>query len=305
MVCLSIGTEAQIHKVRRVYYLDCSYSMVTNKLWDKVRDNLITAIDNVNDETTELIVIPFADNSLDNPVLKPMIANATVDGKKKLKSQINALTTNKNTMTYHYIPLRDFYNNRINPSGVTYMFLMTDGIDEDKQQRAKKDLLPLWGKKFGDKNVFGFYVMLHNSAKDNQIGRIIDNQNHLWKVETADVNINIIRLQPNATYNAKNEKYFDVTIDGDMKNMRIDAQFADNTPYKIRKVERMNNNMNDKESKVRMWVEANTNNKLPVSLNTKVITTLKGGGQYDFLVTESISVKCEYKPERSLKVSVR
>ena len=32
---------------------------------------------------------------------------------------------------------------------------------------------------------------------------------------------------------------------------------------------------------------------------------LRGGRTFDFLVTESIPVKCESKPERSLKVSVK
>ena len=66
-------------KERRVYYLDCSYSMVKpNALWDKVRDNLINAIQNVNDEKTELIVIPFAkDNTpFSNNKLSPISAMA-------------------------------------------------------------------------------------------------------------------------------------------------------------------------------------------------------------------------------------
>ena len=67
-------------------------------------------------------------------------------------------------MTYHYIPLRDFYDNRVDDSRVTYMFLMTDGEDEDKQHTAMNQLLPQWGAKYGNKNVYGFYVMLHNQA---------------------------------------------------------------------------------------------------------------------------------------------
>ncbi len=45
---LFTATFAQVLKERRVYYLDCSYSMVTpNKIWGKVCDNLINAIENV------------------------------------------------------------------------------------------------------------------------------------------------------------------------------------------------------------------------------------------------------------------
>ena len=176
--------SAQILKERRVYYLDCSYSMVQLKLWDKVRDNLKFAIDNINDETTEIIIIPFADNNFKNPVLKTMIANATEKGKNALKDRIASLPQpSTNTMTYHYIPLRDFYNCRVDDSRVTYMFLMTDGKDEDTNQIALNQLLPHWGTKYGNRNVYGFYVMLDKEARNPKIDKVCNNQEHLWKVE--------------------------------------------------------------------------------------------------------------------------
>ena len=296
-VLFAIG-HAQVLKERRVYYLDCSYSMVLNKIWDEVRTNLMNAIDNISDETTELVVIPFADNNLKDPVLKPMVAYATAEGKNTLKSYIKALKTNKNTMTYHYIPINDFYENRVSSDRITYMFLMTDGKDEDEQKRALNELLPQWSVKYGNRNVYGFYVMLHKLASDLQIDNVCNNQDHLWKVETADVNINLIRLQPNSIFNAKNDEYFDLPIYGDLKNMMIEAQFVGDSPYKVKKVECFG-------SSLRVWVDFNRGISLPVSVDTKLQTKLNGGGLYDFLVTDNISVKCEYKPERSLKISVR
>lgn len=44
---------------------------------------------------------------------------------------------------------------------------------------------------------------------------------------------------------------------------------------------------------------------LPYSKCFPLAVKLKGGRTFDFLVTESIPVKCESKPERSLKVSVK
>ncbi|MBR5653938.1 MAG: VWA domain-containing protein [Prevotella sp.] len=294
----SLVAYNQVLKERRVYYLDCSYSMEANGIWNDVRDNLKKAIDNVVDETTELIVIPFADNTSPNPTLKPMKEFATSAGKKKLKSQIDALSMNKNTMTYHYIPIEDFYNNRVDNNRVTYMFLMTDGQDEDKQQKALKQLLPQWGAKFGDKNVYGFYVMLHKMATNPKIDDVANKQDHLWKVETADVNINLIRLQSSAIFNAKNDKYFDLPIFGDASGKSFEAAFPSNCPYKVKKSDRISNSL-------RIWVESIPGQKLPVSTNYTLHIEMKGGGKFDFLVTENVSVKCEYKPERSLKISVR
>ena len=300
LACLSIVAEAQVLKERRVYYLDCSFSMVQNKIWGKVRDNLICAIDNINDETTEIIVIPFADNNLPNPTLKPMTAYATAEGKNTLKAKIRALPQpSRNTMTYHYIPMQDFFAKRVSADRVTYMFLMTDGKDEDKKQKTLKDLLPRWGAKYGNKNVYGFYVMLHEEAANPKVDSVCKSQAHLWKVATADVNINLVRLQSSAIFNAKNDRFFDLQIAcGDTSGKSFGASFPSNCPYKVKKTEKRSNS-------IRVWVEPIRGQKLPVLSNNNLIIRMTGGGPFDFLVTEKIPIKCEFKPERSLKISVR
>lgn len=292
--------NAQMLKERRVYYLDCSFSMVKLGLWDKVRDNLKCAIDNINDETTEIVVIPFANNISENPTLKPMKEFATSSGKNKLKVQISALPKpNVHTMTYHYIPLRDFCNCRVDDSRVTYMFLMTDGEDEDKKNETLNYWLPQWGAKYGNKNVYGFYVMLHGQAANKEIDKVCNSQDHLWKVATADVNINLVRLQASAIFNAKNDEYFDLPIAcGDVSGKSFSASFAKDCPYKVKKTEM-------KSHSIRVWVEPISGKKLPVSSNYNLIVKMTGCNQFDFLVTEKIPVRCEFKPERSLKISLR
>ena len=109
---------AQILKERRVYYLDCSYSMKTNGVWDKVRDNLIHAIENVSDETTELVVIPFACDNGGN-LGSIMINKADETGKRSLINGIEKLSLNKKTMTYHDVPLDDFNTKRTATNRVT------------------------------------------------------------------------------------------------------------------------------------------------------------------------------------------
>ena len=104
LLTLSLFTAsfAQVLKERRVYYLDCSFSMVTpNKIWDKVCDNLINAIENVEDETTELIVVPFAFDNQHHNALNAYKELATPQGKANLKNKIRSIKPNKSTMTYH------------------------------------------------------------------------------------------------------------------------------------------------------------------------------------------------------------
>ena len=264
-----------------------------------MRNNLIKAIDNVSDETTELLVIPFAFNNQTNPRLSPISAKATPEGKAMIKKQITALTTYKNTMTYHYVPIEDFYKNRVEDDRITYMFLMTDGQDEDKRQRTIKELLPRWESRFGNKNVFGFYVMLCDDAKSGKIEQIVAKQGHLWKVETADVDINLIRLQSKAIFNVRNDKYIDLPIYGKTKGITLNASFQPSSPYKVTKVSQKGNNL-------RIYIAVLKNvASLPVSDSHKLTLSVNGCGQFDFLVTEEVLVKCENKKDRSLKISVR
>lgn len=288
--------HSQILKEKRVYYLDCSYSMITNKIWDEVCENLINAIDNVNDETTELVVIPFALGQ--DGAIKVFNAMATNSGKQSLKKQISSIVPTKSSMTYHFVPLLDFYSNRVNPSKVTYMFLMTDGQDEYTDKNKFPLMLKQWQTKYGDKNVYGFYVMLHKYARNMNIDNICENQKNLWKVESADINVNLTRLQNKAVFNARNDKYFDLPIFGNTK-VSLNARFAESSPYRVKKV-------SVEYGKCRVYVDCKDDvHNLPVSKEFPLFVEMIGGGNYDFLVTDVVNVMCESKPERSLKIKVK
>ena len=295
----SLSMSAQRIKERRVYYLDCSYSMKTNGLWEPVRDNLKLAIDNVEDETTELIVIPFAFDMVHHSQLDAFKANATTAGKKQLKENIDALQLTKNTKTFHNDPIKDFYSNhRVDPRRINYMFLMTDGENEDTTGEFTR-LLKQWGEKYGEENVYGFYVMLDPQAKNPEVEGIIDSQPHLWKVESADVNVNLVRLQNHAIFNARNEKYFDLPLYGNLKGMKISASFPADAPIQVSKAQVVGNHL-------RIQVRNATDvHKMPPSALHEMKVTMSGGGPFDFLVTDKVKVKCESKPERSLKVTMR
>ena len=272
--------------------------MVSNGIWNKVRDNLKNAIDNINDETTELIVIPFAYDNKHHSQLQAISSAATNHGKKLLKERIDALISSKNTMTYHSDPLNDFFSHRVNPQRVTYLFFMTDGQNEEKPDR----FLPMlngWQKRYAGKNVYGFYVMLNEAAKNTDVEKVIEKQENLWKVETADVDINLIRLQSHAVFNARNDEYFELPIYGRFQGKTFNASFSDESRYRVKKTD-------IKNGKLRIYVTFDGNvYNLPESEVNKLFVSMPGSGEFDFLVTESIGVKCESKPERSLKISVR
>ena len=290
--------HAQLLQERRVYYLDCSYSMKSLKIWDKVRDNLKMAIDNVTDETTELIVIPFTDRRSSHFPLPVFSEYATNDGKRNLKGAIDKMICDKACNTVHHVPLEDFVNSRIHTSKITYMFLMTDGQNELEIPEFE-DLLNKWGSYFSDKYVYGFYVMLHKEAKNSKVEQIIERQEHLWKVETADVDINLIRLEDKATFNIRGEKYIEIPIYGKLTGKDIQLELVPNDFYEINQYEILENNL-------RIYLKGkHSQSILPELIDLKLSSKYVGNDDYTFLVTENIFLTCINKKERSLRISIK
>ena len=140
--------------------------------------------------------------------------------------------------------------------------------------------------------------MLNKQATNPAIDKVINKQDHLWKVQTANVNIKLIRLETPVIFNAKNEDNFNVQISGDVSGKTFVCNFPANCPYSVKKTEVVSNQL-------KVWVQKPSPEKLPESANYILNIKMNNGDEYDFLVTEKITVKCEYKPERSLKITVR
>lgn len=288
---LTFGIYAQtITGERRVYYLDATYSMITpSKLWDPVRKDLAKAINAIEDETTEIYVIAFGGNG--GTELKVWNDVATEQGKANVISSFQGFTPKTNTMTYLDKPLKDFYSNRVAPGKVTYCFLMTDGQDENKDPNLFPSFLKQWGDKYGNANVYGFYVMLNKAAKNSNVESIIDSQEHLWKVETADVNINLIRLDNKAVFNVRTDDEIVIPISGKCGGMNFSASFPSESGLNVRSCK-------VKDGKLIVKVDVSGNkSSMPESATHKLSVQASGGGKFDFLVSDKVSVKCNNKKE--------
>lgn len=291
----SFSFAGTLKEERRVYYLDRSYSMVSpNKIWEKVCDNLMNAIDNVEDETTELIVVPFAVDGQHHSVLEAFTQKATSAGKEELKKKIRAIRPSTHSMTYHSDPIKDFYNNRVANDKITYMFLMTDGLNEEKPDLFLPEL-ERWQSKYGQKDVYGFYVMLNPSARNPNVSNIINKTDHLWEVETADVNINLIRFVDNCKFNVRNDEYVDIPISGKIGNLTFTLS-CNNNYYKIQNTQQENDY-------IRLYIQhpGYDEASLPKDEQLLVNITVAGAGNFDFLVTEQIKVQCCNKKVKGIR----
>ena len=285
--CVTLYAE----KERRIYYLDCSYSMISNGLWKDVRDNLFKAIDNIEDATVELYVIPFAVDGSDCATLDALVETATPDGKERLKNKIKHIKPSKKSMTYHWNPINDFYvNNRMLTDGITYMFLITDGRDEHSDKNKFPNLLKNWENRCGDKNVYGFYVMLHPLARNTLATAAISTQTNLWEVETADLNINLIRLESGCIFNARNnQQYVDIPISGNINTIEFQLNTIGESDYAISNCEKYSDFL-----RIHLKAKKELSN-IPEDINLPINIKLGGAGQFDFLLTEKIDIRCENK----------
>lgn len=297
---------------RRVYYLDATYSMVYNKLWESSKENLIKAIENVDDINTELVVVVFADDVKESRnVWKIWEEKATDAGKTLLISRIKGLPLPlKTTMTNLYRPWNDFYS-QMKEDKVNYMFLMTDGGHEGGGNRPSLGSflreIDEWGDKTGALT-YGFLVELTENVGESEINsrnkarEHIDRQKErLWRVSSADVNISLVRLGSSVKFNVRNDTFIDIPVflsGGDIstiKNLKFDIVDADS--FKIRKTEIAEDN-------VRIYIDSDIDvSTFPVSSNLMMKVSLPDYDDKTFLLTEAIKVSVVNKKERSLKMS--
>ena len=171
---LAYAQSGNVKDVRQTYLWDVTLSMQGKApgapdIWDQVKDALITDIQQISDDRTEIVVIPFQHKALDE-----WREPATAAGKAKLIGKIKAYKIplhkfgdKMTTMTCLYEPLDYVVKNVLNADKVDILKLMTDGIP-DEHQKDYEDLLERWCQIAKQKDAFGFYIMLTSQAAEGK-----------------------------------------------------------------------------------------------------------------------------------------
>lgn len=304
---MSISLQAkQVLTERRVYYLDATYSMVSNKLWEPCKMNLIKAIENVDNVNTELVVVVFADDV--NPikkVWKKWEQNATYDGKAELVNNINNLVSPVRTsMTNLYDPLVDFYS-EAKTNRVNYMFLMTDGGHE--QGGDFFDAIDNWKHKTSPLT-YGFLVELTDKvgpseikARDKARKHIDMQKDRLWRVSTADVNINLIRLERTVKFNVRGDSFVDIPIFFSGKDRscvkNLTLKLNNHNGFRITKTDISDDN-------IRVFIDKDIDiHRYPTNSTIGLDVKLSGSNDKTFLLTKQVDINCLNKKEKTLFLS--
>lgn len=291
---------------RRIYFLDATFSLITNKvdnttLWDQSKKNLIKAIQNIDDEETEIVVIVFADDKKsDNAEWKRYEVKATDEGKKKIIKQIQGLNAHgKTSMTNLGKPIRHFIEKEAKPDKINYMFLLTDGAHE--QGEAPQNVI----KQSWDSTsplTFGFHVELielNNTPSSQALKAEINKHDRIWTVQSADVDLNLIRLENKAIMNLRNENSIEIPIYFQGKDPNVTDKIT--VTFDDPEINMQDFQIRDNKLILNLSPKIDLSS-LPDKKNVKVNLSLPPTGK-TFLLTPSIDLQILNKKERVLNIS--
>ena len=185
---------------RRIYLWDVTLSMkgyhgTTPDIYADVVKFLEQEINSIEDDKTEIVVLPFQEN-----ILERWEAVASNQGKSEIINKIKNYSNNKVTNTNIVKPINDVKANFIKPDKNNILYILTDG----KQSGGSAELVKTieeWGNDAKKLNAYALYVMLTKVAEDPAVITAIN------KTPDIDVVKETIYLQPepNVVYNLSSD----------------------------------------------------------------------------------------------------
>lgn len=227
---------------QRLYLWDVSESLgeTGNNLWTPLQNNLIKAIEAIPvDSLNKIVLIPFYSNPQ-----TPIEEYATEEGKNNIIKAIRE--KGSKPVSDESLGGRQYTNiaaaiqkfHQLAKSGYkNYMFLYTDGKQEDSKRRTcmsiLADELDKWSSN-APSNIkkYGFYYLVHPDADNPYIHNTERSHNNFWVIDKADVSIKIIGFPDEYPYNVYDKEALDtnnlaIGIEGDYNcfegNIKLDA----------------------------------------------------------------------------------
>lgn len=313
----SVGQNSRFKDERRIYLWDVTLSIKgyqdkTPDIYDEVIDAIEQDVNTLNDENTEIWVIPFQDKILDRWQFK-----ATSKGKKELVKKIKSFENNDVTYTNISSPMEEVMNTLISPDKRNVLILLTDGVQNDPDYPKEKlhNLIRKWCSFAEAKDAYAFYVMLTQFAKDDKLLDIIDETCRI-KV-TNGTTFTHVELYPqsNCKYNIKDDEGKGVVLGIERKkNVEIPADlkircFCEDNPYiEINQVASVKNDKLNIEIKHKKKYDS-LKMELPQEQNKeiKVYFEIENSSAYPLvgLLNNECSLELINKPEKTLKVYVK
>lgn len=292
-------------KEKRVYLLDVTKSMEgkgsvsTPNVFDNVKGSLISAIDEIEDPQTEIVVVPFT-----NRTHKPI--HGYISNKDSLKKELSKLTVlNGNTN------IADAWSagmSLIDSTKVNYIFLITDGLHNSgpsKQELYSR--LQKWDSVRKGKNYFSFYIMLTENAEEQNIRNIADSLPQMWSIRTLNIKAALIRTSMSQRANVFENKTVCVKFKSNnkkvfIKDLGVNISLQENPYYEVVSTRQSKKDVSIYEFDVR---EKLPKIQIPVSVDLK-LHIRHNSGKYPlvFFTPEDVDIKFINRGVRRMNIKV-
>lgn len=191
LICSAPGiyVSAQDFKENKIIYLwDVTLSMKgyngSPDIYDKVKEALVLSIEDIEDESSTVTVIPFQDKILDT-----WSYQAGKTGKKLLVDKINKLDNNNITNTNICNAWDYTLEEVIDPQKSNFICLLTDGTDNVMGTDELCERIIAWCQSAKANNAHAAYVMLTEAAQNESIRKAIRESCNFDLVELEQNNI--------------------------------------------------------------------------------------------------------------------
>lgn len=319
MVTVSLAQQNHFKNERRIYLWDVTLSMKgegakpTPNIYNKVVDALEKDINSINDEQTEIWVLPFQTSILDS-----WNTLATSVGKKFIINKIKGFNNKNLTKTNIALPMEKVMSTWIKPDKRNVLILLTDGIQNATPKQELIEQIQKWCRIAEKNDAHAFYVMLTQFAQDDELIKVIDETCRISKVVIGDnFDINFVELLPqsNYKYNIKDDagKKLFLKIDY-KKNVKIPTDleiqcYCEPNPYvDINQTATIVNNLLEIGMKQKQSYDS-LKVVLPQDVNEEVTIhfEMKEPEKYPKvqLLNDECTLELINKPEKTLKVYVK
>lgn len=301
---------------QRIYLWDVSESLGEkgNNLWSPLQTNLIRAIESIPiNPLNKIVLVPFYSNPQ-----TPIEECATEEGKnniikairKKGSKPVSDVSLGGHQCTNIAAAIQK-YHQLAKPGYKNYMFLYTDGKQEDLKGKTcmsilEKELGNWVSNTSSNTKKYGFYYLVHPDADNEYIHSTEEKHNNFWVIDKADVSINIISFPEGYSYNVYAKDTLDVGnhsigIEGDYKYFEGDIKLeANDSLFDFIFMP----NMKDGYVDVKV-----TPKRDYIAEGTYPITVSVGydgeKSPYSFIENTSFVIKCINKREHSAGVSLK
>jgi hypothetical protein len=296
ILCFSFS-NAQIKQEKRIYLWDVTKSLENNGIWKEVKKNLENAINQIDESTSEIVIIPFVEDIVD-----VWHCTSTDEGKKALISKMDKVEPGGSS-TNICAAIHKAYE-LIDPDKVNYIFLMTDGQHNTSDEKNLFNDIYLWESKTLGINVYGFYVMLYKEAYNAKLEDAIKNQNNFWIVKSADININLYKLPTNLVYNIRNDKNIPIKIDGNIKragHMQIRLNLEENNFFAIKLLK---SDLSEGMISFSLIPKINIS-EIPDPANITMNVITENAPEFTYLLPSQIKLLVKNEKEHALRVTIK